>query len=157
MTDMEKRIAEAVKKVMSETSEFSNVARPKATKASTATQGAWQIQEEPKASSATQGSWDSTDTPGGVSSRAKDVWTREQLVAEITKVALEKLEFFNRPIEGEVKPSSSKILKDVEIGPKDKEVSASTQPAWIHADPETKKKMSASVCAQILSNVYSLK
>lgn len=157
MKDMETRIAEAVKKVMSENSEFYNVPVRKPTKASTATQGAWQIDEQPKASSATQGAWDSTDTPGGLSHRTKEKWTKEQLVAEITKVALEQLAFYNRPIEGEMKQPSGKILDKVVVGPKDKEVSASTQPAWIHADPETKKKMSAAVCAQILTNVYHLK
>ena len=54
---------------------FSNVARPKPTKASTATSASWSKDMAPKASAATQGAWDSTNTPGGVSSLAKEECT----------------------------------------------------------------------------------
>ena len=78
---------------------FSNVARPKPTKASTATSGAW----------------DSTNTPGGVSSLAKEKWNVQEIAALVTK-ALEsnnvKVAFSNKPI------------------PAPTTISSSTQPAW---------------------------
>ena len=69
---------------------FSNVARPKPTKASTATSASWSKDMAPKASAATQGAWDSTNTPGGVSSLAKEKWNVEKIAALVTN-ALEAL------------------------------------------------------------------
>ena len=80
---------------------FSNVARPKPTKASTATSASWSKDLAPKASAATQGAWDSTNTPGGVSSLAKEKWNVQEIAALVTK-ALEsnnvKVAFSNKPI-----------------------------------------------------------
>ena len=94
---------------------FSNVARPKPTKASTATSASWSKDQEPKASAATQGAWDSTNTPGGVSSLAKEKWNVEQIAALVTK-ALEannvQVAFANKPL------------------PEPTTISSSTQPAW---------------------------
>ena len=64
---------------------FSNVARPKPTKASTATSASWSKDLAPKASAATQGAWDSTNTPGGVSSLAKEKWNVQEIAALVTK------------------------------------------------------------------------
>ena len=64
---------------------FSNVARPKPTKASTATSASWSKDMAPKASAATQGAWDSTNTPGGVSSLAKEKWNVQEIAALVTK------------------------------------------------------------------------
>ena len=94
---------------------FSNVARPKPTKASTATSASWSKDLAPKASAATQGAWDSTNTPGGVSSLAKEKWNVQEIAALVTK-ALEsnnvKVAFSNKPI------------------PAPTTISSSTQPAW---------------------------
>ena len=94
---------------------FSNVARPKPTKASTATSASWAKDLAPKASAATQGAWDSTNTPGGVSSLAKEKWNVQEIAALVTK-ALEsnnvKVAFSNKPI------------------PAPTTISSSTQPAW---------------------------
>ena len=94
---------------------FSNVARPKPTKASTATSASWSKDMAPKASAATQGAWDSTNTPGGVSSLAKEKWNVQEIAALVTK-ALEasnvKVAFSNKPI------------------PAPTTISSSTQPAW---------------------------
>ena len=223
--DLESRITAAVMQALKDQAEFSNVARPKATKASTATQGAWNIDDAPKASSATQGSWDSTDTPGGVAARSKKVWTKDELAAEVRKVVMANMQFFNRPIEGEAKPSAVKAVsgetpsgkvstatraswdstdtpggvssESKKVWTKDQiaaevakvlmsnaefrniampgpvreaaskvttdtyvdtsKTSASTGPAYKAGEVENKKKMSASVCAQILTNVYKLK
>lgn len=106
--ELERIIREQVTKALaSNTSEFSNVARPKATKASTATQGAWTTKEAPKASSATEGAWDATNTPGGVSSNAKKVWTRDALKDEIKKVVTVSAAFANKPVEPSGKISFS--------------------------------------------------
>ena len=60
-----------VAKIMTElkTAKFANVARPKPT----------------KASSATQGSWDTKNTPGGVSENARQVWTIDRYKDEVQK------------------------------------------------------------------------
>ncbi len=108
--EMESRINAAIAKVLNENTEFSNVARPKPTRASTATQGAWRIEKNPKASAATEGAWDATNTPGGVSAYAKKVWTKDELVEAVSKAAMTVLEFNNRKIEGEAKPSAVKIV-----------------------------------------------
>lgn len=88
---------------------FSNVARPKPTKASTATSASWSKDLAPKASAATQGAWDSTNTPGGVSSLAKEKWNVQEIAALVTK-ALEsnnvKVAFSNKPI-----PAANNNLK----------------------------------------------
>ena len=236
--EMEKRISAAISKVLSENTEFSNVARPKPTRASTATQGAWNIVNNPKASAATQGAWDATNTPGGVSAHARKAWTKDQLIDAVAKAAMTVLEFNNRKIEGEAKPTASKVItgynptgkvssatnavwdtadtpggvssaakkvwtKDQLVdavtkaamtvlefnnipvaGPSkpssskaisydkagarpaankalsdtmvQKRVSAATQPAFNKDEDYNHKKMSASVCAQILTNVYKL-
>lgn len=107
---MESRISAAIAKVLSENTEFSNVARPKPTRASTASQAAWNIQKNPKASAATEGAWDATDTPGGVSAHAKKVWTKDELVDAVSKAAMTVLEFHNPKIAGEAKPAASKIV-----------------------------------------------
>ena len=108
---------------------FSNVARPKPTKASTATSASWSKDLAPKASAATQGAWDSTNTPGGVSSLAKEKWNVQEIAALVTK-ALEasnvKVAFSNKPI------------------PAPTTISSSTQPAWKDDSEEYKPKESAS-------------
>ena len=108
---------------------FSNVARPKPTKASTATSASWSKDMAPKASAATQGAWDSTNTLGGVSSLAKEKWNVQEIAALVTK-ALEasnvKVAFSNKPI------------------PAPTTISSSTQPAWKDDSEEYKPKESAS-------------
>ena len=166
--NMDKIIADAIAKVLYDNAEFSNVARPKPTRASTATQGAWTIEKAPKPSSATRGAWDSTNTPGGVSAHAKEVWTKDQLVDAVTKAAMTVLEFNNNKIGGPVKPSSSKIIGYDKAGAKpaankvlsdtmvEGKTSAATQPAFNKPEDYNHKKLSASVAAQILTNVYKL-
>ena len=107
---------------------FSNVARPKPTKASTATSASWSKDMAPKASAATQGAWDSTNTPGGVSSLAKEKWNVQEIAALVTK-ALEasnvKVAFSNKPI------------------PAPTTISSSTQPAWKKDEDEAPRKPAA--------------
>ena len=111
--DRQALIHKQVMEILGEQLNFSNVARPKPTKASTATSAAWKKAEEPKASAATQGSWDSTDTPGGVSSLAKEKWTVKEIAAMVTKVLCEnRVAFSNKPL------------------PAPTTISSSTQPAW---------------------------
>ena len=105
---------------------FSNVARPKPTKASTATSASWSKDLAPKASAATQGAWDTTDTPGGLSSETKKVWNLDAIAALVRKELTENLEFYNKPL------------------PKPTTVSSSTQPAWKDGSEEYKPKESAS-------------
>ncbi len=111
--DRQALIHKQVMEILGEQLNFSNVARPKPTKASTATSASWKKAEEPKASAATQGSWDSTDTPGGVSSLAKEKWTVKEIAAMVTKVLCEnRVAFSNKPL------------------PAPTTISSSTQPAW---------------------------
>ena len=105
---------------------FSNVARPKPTKASTATSASWSKDMAPKASAATQGAWDVTDTPGGLSAETKKVWNLDAITALVKKELTENLEFYNKPL------------------PKPTTVSSSTQPAWKDDSEEYKPKESAS-------------
>ena len=111
---------------------FSNVARPKPTKASTATSASWSKDLAPKASAATQGAWDSTNTPGGVSSLAKEKWNVQEIAALVTK-ALEasnvKVAFSNKPI------------------PAPTTISSSTQPAWKKDEDEAPRKPAAGTSA----------
>ena len=111
---------------------FSNVARPKPTKASTATSASWSKDMAPKASAATQGAWDSTNTPGGVSSLAKEKWNVQEIAALVTK-ALEasnvKVAFSNKPI------------------PAPTTISSSTQPAWKKDEDEAPRKPAAGTSA----------
>ena len=110
---------------------FSNVARPKAVKASASsasTQKTWGGKENAKASSSTQGSWDATNTPGGVSSFAKEVWTKDQIVALVREEVMKTLAFGNKPV------------------PAPKTVSASTQPGY-KSEPDKYGKLSASTMA----------
>ena len=125
--DMEKCIRDAISKVVSENNEFTNVARPKPTRPSTATQGAWNIDKTPKASSATQGAWDATNTPGGVAARTKAVWTKDELVKAVSKAALEVLAFNNIKIKGAAKPAASKIVSGFTPSGK---TSTSTSSIW---------------------------
>ena len=105
---------------------FSNVARPKPTKASTATSASWSKDMAPKASAGTQGAWDVTDTPGGLSAETKKVWNLDAITALVKKELTENLEFYNKPL------------------PKPTTVSSSTQPAWKDDSEEYKPKESAS-------------
>ncbi|MCI6858071.1 MAG: hypothetical protein MR867_02085 [Eubacterium sp.] len=123
--DRQELIHQQVMEILSENLQFSNVARPKPTKASTATSAAWKKDEAPKASAATQGAWDSTNTPGGVSSLAKEKWTVQEIAAMITKVLTQNnVAFSNKPV-----PAPTKV-------------SSSTQPAW-KGDEECPKKPAA--------------
>ena len=144
---------------------FSNVARPKPTKASTATSASWSKDMAPKASAATQGAWDSTNTPGGVSSLAKEKWNVQEIAALVTK-ALEasnvKVAFSNKPIPAPTTISSSTqpAWKDdsEEYKPKESasaqgiwergnKISASTQPAWKKDEDEAPRKPAAGTSA----------
>ena len=124
-------ITAAVKEILSENAEFSNVARPKPTRPSTATQGAWQIVNEPKASAATEGAWDATNTPGGVSAVAKAKWTKGELIDAVSKAALNVLAFNNIKIKGEAKPAANKIVSG--FTPTGK-TSSSTSTIWEDLD-----------------------
>ncbi|MEE1228565.1 MAG: hypothetical protein U0K57_06310 [Lachnospiraceae bacterium] len=125
MTEMQLDHLEKIlrQNVADKTMAFSNVARPKPTKASTATQAAWTTPKKaPKASGATEGAWDATDTPGGVSHFAKEVWTKDKIcaVAKVVTNVLTKMEFANPPI------------------PKPTKASTATQAAWHLEKPEAK-------------------
>lgn len=118
----EEFIHQQVTKILNEHMEFSNVARPKPTKASASASSTGKPVEEPKASAATQGSWDSTNTPGGVSALAKEKWNVHDIAAMVTKVLKEnEVAFSNKPL------------------PKPTTVSSSTQPAWKTGEPEAAK------------------
>ncbi len=153
-TELVNQIAAAVTKILESNPEFSNVARPKATKASTATQGAWNIDEKPKASASTEGAWDATDTPGGVSSNAKKVWTVKDIEASVRKAVSENAAFHNPTHPYPTKGSASNTQQINEPIPSGK-ISASTQTAW-KDEKEPSGKVSASTIAQILTNVYKL-
>ena len=80
---------------------FGNVARPKPNKASASsnsTQKTWGGKENARPSSSTQGSWDATNTPGGVSSFAKEVWTKDQIVALVREEVMRTMAFGNKPV-----------------------------------------------------------
>ena len=141
--DLEMKIEDIVRRIVSEKLEFGNVARPKPTKASTATPASWKKEETPKPSSATQGSWDVTDTPGGISSYAKKRWSPDQIAAVITEV-YNRIEFGNKPVPYPDKISASTpASRNEERKPK---ISASTQASW-KKEEEPAKKVSASTQA----------
>ncbi len=149
------QVAAAVKQILENNSEFSNVARPKATKASTATQGAWNINEKPKASASTEGAWDATDSPGGVSSNAKKVWTVKDIESSVRKAVAESAAFHNPTHPYPAKGSASNTQQINDPIPSGK-ISASTQTAWKDEKAQAPGKVSASTVAQILTNVYKL-
>lgn len=208
IAELEKLVEEIVRQILSQNAEFSNVARPKATKPSTATQGAWNIDKKPKASAATEGAWDATDTPGGVSSNAKNAWNKLELEAQVRKAltgmefsnvvpteppkastatqgawdatntpggvskfakkvwtieeveskvrkALEKVDFYNNPTHPYPTKTSASSTQVITEHVPSKKLSASTQPSW-KKEEEISNKVSASVIAQILTNVYKL-
>lgn len=139
MTDTSRmeQIHRQVMEILSENAEFSNVARPKPTRASTATSAAWKKDDAPKASAATQGSWDSTNTPGGVSSLAKEKWTVKEIAAMVTKVLCQnEVAFANKPLPEPTTVSSStqpSWKKDEEYNP-ERKPAAGTQGAWDTTD-----------------------
>ena len=127
--DRDDFIHEQVMRIVKENMEFTNVACPKATKASASASSTGETVKDPKASSATQGSWDSTNTPGGVSAIAKEKWNVQEIAAMVTKVLVQNgIEFSNKPL------------------PEPTTISASTQPAWKTGEEEV-PKMSASTQA----------
>ena len=143
---LEKLVREALKEV-----NFGNLARPKATKASASsnsTQKTWGGRENARPSSATQGSWDATNTPGGVSSNAKAVWTKDQIVAMVSDAVTRTLQFGNAPVVPQGKSSAStqagfKSAADYQYG----KTSASTQAGYKKAEDYKYEKVSASTQA----------
>ena len=126
-------LASIIRNMIEQNPEFSNVARPKPTKASASsnsTQKTWGGKANAKPSTATQGSWDSTNTPGGVAATSKEVWTKDQMAAFVAQTVAKQLSFANKPVvpTGKVSASSQPSYKPE--GTKYGKISAATQPSW---------------------------